>query len=43
MLHDLDDAGKAKALDNLRELLKAHETPDGVFLGSRAWLISAIR
>jgi SAM-dependent methyltransferase len=43
MLHDLDDTGKSKALDNLRELLKRHETPEGVFLGSRAWLITAVR
>lgn len=43
MLHDLDDAGKAKALDNLRELMNKHVTPEGVLLDSRSWLITATR
>jgi len=43
MLNGLDDKDRARALDNLRALLKKYETPEGVFLGSRAWLITATR
>jgi SAM-dependent methyltransferase len=41
MLEDLDDALRAQALDNLRTTAAAHETPDGVFFGSAAWVITA--
>ena len=41
MLEDLDDALKTQALDNLRATAAAHETPDGVFFGSAAWVITA--
>jgi SAM-dependent methyltransferase len=41
MLEDLDDARSAQALDNLRATAAAHETPDGVFFGSAAWVITA--
>jgi SAM-dependent methyltransferase len=43
MLADLDDATRAQALDNLRQALAAHETPDGVALGSAAWVVTARR
>jgi len=43
MLADLDEAQKSQALANLREVITSHETPDGVLLGSRAWLITARR
>lgn len=38
-------AGEARgeALDRLRDMLVAHETPDGVFLGSSCWIITAHR
>jgi SAM-dependent methyltransferase len=39
--HDLDEAARAEAMDNLRTLLARHEAPDGVLLGSSAWLITA--
>ena len=41
--HDLDVDAKAEAMDNIRKLLAAHETSDGVLLGSAAWLITASR
>jgi ubiquinone/menaquinone biosynthesis C-methylase UbiE len=41
LLKDLDDATAARALDSLRDALVAHETPEGVLLDSRAWLITA--
>lgn len=41
MLEDLDDDLKAQALHNLRATAAAHETPDGVFFGSAAWVITA--
>jgi hypothetical protein len=41
MLADLDDAGKAQALDNLRSTIDDHATPDGVVFGSTAWIITA--
>ena len=43
MVADLDDATRARALDALRAVLAAHETPDGVLLGSAAWVITATR
>jgi len=41
MLEDLDDSLRAQALDNLRATAAAHETPDGVYFGSAAWVITA--
>lgn len=43
MLEGLDEAGRARAVDALRATLIAHETPDGVLLGSAAWIIRAAR
>jgi SAM-dependent methyltransferase len=43
MTRDLDDDDTARALDAVYALLKAHETPDGVLIGSAAWLITARR
>jgi SAM-dependent methyltransferase len=39
----LDDAQRAEALDNIKTMLAAHETSDGVTIGSSAWLITAVR
>ena len=41
MLADLDEGAKARALDNLRATIAAHETPDGVVFRSAAWVITA--
>ncbi|MCC7103744.1 MAG: methyltransferase domain-containing protein [Chloroflexi bacterium] len=43
LTEQLDEAAKARALENLRMALNAHETSEGVLLGSRAWLIAALR
>jgi SAM-dependent methyltransferase len=43
MTHDLDADDTARALDAVQAMLKAHETPDGVLVGSAAWLITARR
>jgi SAM-dependent methyltransferase len=43
LLRDLDDAGRARALENLRTTLAAHATSGGVTFGSAAWLIRARR
>ena len=43
LLADLDESARVQALDNLRATLAAHETPDGVKLGSAAWIITARR
>jgi SAM-dependent methyltransferase len=43
MLKDLDDTSKARALEELQATLTAHQTPEGVLLDSRAWLITAQR
>ena len=43
LLRDLDDAGRSRALDDLRTTLAAHASPDGVTFGSAAWLICARR
>ncbi|MEV4601691.1 methyltransferase domain-containing protein [Amycolatopsis sp. NPDC049253] len=42
-LAQLDDAGTERALDRLREVMAAHRSSDGVWLGSRAWLVTACR
>jgi SAM-dependent methyltransferase len=41
LLADLDEAGKAEALDGLRATIAAHETADGVVFGSAAWVVTA--
>jgi SAM-dependent methyltransferase len=41
MVADLDEATKARALDNLRATVAAHETPEGVVFGSAAWVVTA--
>ena len=41
LLQDLDDTGKATALDTLRATLVQHESRDGVLLDGSAWLITA--
>jgi SAM-dependent methyltransferase len=43
LLQDVDDAGRAHAMDNLRALLEARATPEGVLLNTSAWLITAVR
>lgn len=43
MLRDLDAETTARTLDNLRKLTAAHDTGQGVFLNSAAWLITARR
>ncbi|MGW1990402.1 class I SAM-dependent methyltransferase [Embleya sp. NPDC001921] len=42
-LADLDAASAERALDRLRATLAAHDTGDGVWFDSRAWLITARR
>ena len=43
LLKRLDPAAAARALGRLREALAAHRGDDGVWLDSRAWIISARR
>jgi SAM-dependent methyltransferase len=43
LTHDLDDAGRAAALEALHATLRAHETSDGVLFGGSAWLVTASR
>ena len=43
MLQGLDETGRARAVDALRATMAAHETSDGVVLGSAAWTIRATR
>lgn len=43
LLLGLDETLRAEAAANLHALLAAHQTPDGVLLGSAAWLITARR
>lgn len=43
MMHGLDDARRADALDALRATMVDHDTGDGVEFGSGAWLIAARR
>jgi SAM-dependent methyltransferase len=43
LTEQLDEATKARALGNLRAVLAAHETSEGVRFDSRAWLITARR
>ena len=41
LTHDLDDAGRAAALEALHASLRAHETSEGVRFGGSAWLVRA--
>lgn len=43
LTHDLDDAGRATALEALHATLRAHETGDGVLFRGSAWLVTASR
>lgn len=43
MTSGLDDAQRALALDALRTTMAEHDTGDGVYFGSGAWLVSARR
>lgn len=43
MLRGLDDAGRNRAVENLRGTLTAHDTGDGVLFGSSTWTIHATR
>ncbi len=43
LTQDLDEPTRQQALDNLRAVLAAHETEDGVLLASSAWLVTARR
>jgi SAM-dependent methyltransferase len=40
---ELDDVDRSRALESLRETLKAHETPNGVRMPSATWRIAAHR
>jgi SAM-dependent methyltransferase len=43
LTHDLDADHRAEAMANVADLMAAHETADGVLIGSAAWLITAQR
>jgi hypothetical protein len=43
MLNGLNDTDRARALDDLRTTIAAHETPDGVLYGPATWTIRATR
>ena len=43
LTQDLDDAGRAAALEALLGCLRAHETSDGVLFRGSAWLVRASR
>ena len=43
MLQGLDETGRRRAMDALRATMAAHETGDGVVLGSAAWTVRATR
>ncbi len=43
LTQDLDDAGRAAALDALHRTLVAHDTADGVLFRGSAWLVTARR
>ena len=43
VLNRLDPAAAARALGRLREALSAHQSDDGVWFNSRAWIITARR
>lgn len=43
LLHDLDEAGRGRAIDALHATMERHHTDSGVMFSSAAWLVSAAR
>ena len=43
LLESLDEAQRTEPMKLLRAMIEAHETPDGVLMGSSAWLIRATK
>jgi SAM-dependent methyltransferase len=43
MVRDLDPGAADQAFDRMRQVLRAHQTADGVAFGSATWLITARR
>ncbi len=43
LLRDLDEAGRARASENLHATMADHETSEGVFFDSAGWIIRATR
>lgn len=43
LFEGVDEVSVGRALEAVRDALTAYETPDGVVLGSAAWLVSATR
>jgi SAM-dependent methyltransferase len=43
LLDDVDTETERRAIDAVRDVLRSHEGPDGVWLGSAAWLVIAMR
>jgi hypothetical protein len=43
MVADLDETGRARALDALNATMALHSTSRGVELGSAMWLVTAVR
>ncbi|MBB5955493.1 SAM-dependent methyltransferase [Saccharothrix tamanrassetensis] len=43
LVRELDDDTRARAFDDLRTSLAAHETPEGVWYDSAAWIVTARR
>jgi len=43
MLQGLDDAGRGRALGNLRANVNAHDTGHGVCYESATWMVAATR
>ena len=41
LLNDLDEPTADRALDNLKEALSEHATPEGVLFGASSWLVTA--
>ena len=43
LVADLPEEQRSRAVDDLHSVMREHETPDGVLLGSAAWLVTARR
>jgi hypothetical protein len=43
LFEGVDPESERKAIDALRDELEAHEQPEGIWLGSAAWLVAATR
>ena len=43
LVADMDATKRARALERLMDMLDAHDTGDGVWFDSRAWLVTALR